>query len=155
MTADLLFSISNPLALVGWLFLVFLPRWRWTTQLITSVLIPILLGVIYVGLIVTNFGSSEGGFGSLEQVKLLFANDYLVVAGWVHYLVFDLFVGSWILRDSQRYTIHHLMVIPCLLCTFMFGPLGLLLYLGLRSMLRRTILITDERLSHAEGIVSA
>jgi len=62
-----------------------------------------------------------------------------LLAGWVHYLAFDLFVGSWEARDALSHRIPHLAVIPCLLLTFLFGPAGLLLYLLLRFTLRRQI----------------
>ena len=64
----------------------------------------------------------------------LFTNPALVTAGWVHYLAFDLMTGIWIKRNSLKYGIPHLLVIPCLLLTFMLGPVGLLLYLLIRSL---------------------
>jgi hypothetical protein len=56
--------------------------------------------------------------------------------GWAHYLAFDLFVGSWEVRDSQRLKIPHWQVVPCLLFTLMVGPVGLVLYLTLRRFTR-------------------
>jgi hypothetical protein len=56
------------------------------------------------------------------------------LAGWIHYLAFDLFVGAWEVRDAQRQGIHHLLVIPCLLATLMAGPAGLALYWLLRVL---------------------
>jgi hypothetical protein len=50
----------------------------------------------------------------------------------VHYLAFDLFVGSWEVRDSRVHGIPHWFVLPCLFLTFMFGPAGWLLYLTVR-----------------------
>ena len=81
---------------------------------------------------------AEGGFGTLAEVKALFRVDALLLAGWIHYLAFDLFVGAWIVRDSQTHDLRHLLVIPCLFFTLMAGPFGLLLYLGLRAVLRGT-----------------
>ena len=155
MTPDTLFSISNTVALVGWLFLIFLPRWKWTTRFITPFLIPLLLGLVYVTLIATSFGSSGGDFSSLDGVKQLFANDYVLVGGWVHYLVFDLFVGSWILRDAQRWSINHFIVIPCLLGSFLFGPAGLLLYFAIKGIMRKQVLIDETSLNDAERTVLA
>ena len=155
MTPDTLFSISNTVALVGWLFLIFLPRWKWTTRFITPFLIPLLLGLVYVTLIATSFGSSGGDFSSLDGVKQLFANDYVLVGGWVHYLVFDLFVGSWILRDAQRWSINQFIVIPCLLGSFLFGPAGLLLYFAIKGIMRKQVLIDETSLKDAERTVLA
>ena len=128
MNPETLFSLCNGLALVGWLLLVFLPHWRWTAQLVLSGLIPLLLATVYLVLIVAFFGRTEGGFGSLAQVALLFKQPYAILAGWVHYLAFDLFVGAWETRDSQRLGISRWLAIPCLVLTFLLGPIGLLGY---------------------------
>ena len=107
-------------------------------------MIPVLLGLLYLYIILVHWRGSEGGFGSLGQVSDLFQSPWLLLAGWVHYLAFDLFIGAWEVRDAQREGIHHLLVIPCLFLTFMFGPIGLLLYLGLRAGTRKKILIAEE-----------
>ena len=66
----------------------------------------------------------------------------LLLAGWIHYLCFDLFIGSWEVRDAKAQGISHWLVIPCLFLTFMFGPVGLLLYFALRAVRTRTIAIS-------------
>lgn len=128
MKPETLFFICNNVALLGWLFLIFAPRWRWTARIVLSGVVSLLLAVVYLFLIVTNIGGAEGGFGSLAQVAQLFGNQKLLLAGWVHYLAFDLFVGSWEVRDAQRLKLHHLLVVPCLILTFLFGPIGFLAY---------------------------
>ncbi len=128
MNAETLFSIVNTTALAGCLFLVFVPRWNWTRKIVISGGIPLLLSVAYLILIVMFFGQTEGSFGSLEGVMKLFTNKWGVLAGWIHYLAFDLFVGSWEVKDSQEKGISHWFVIPCLILTFMLGPIGFLLY---------------------------
>ena len=144
MSPEKLFSICSTLVLPGWLLLIFLPRWKWTARLVCAVVLPLTLAVVYLYLIVTNFGSSEGGFGSLAEVGRLFQNPYSLLAGWVHYLAFDLFVGSWEVRDAQRVGVHHLLVVPCLVLTFIFGPLGLLLYFALRFAVARKATVGGE-----------
>jgi hypothetical protein len=83
-------------------------------------------------LIVQHFGRSDGGFGSLAEVTRLFANPAMLLAGWLHYLAFDLFLGAWEVRDAQRHGVPHLLVVPCLLLTFLLGPIGLLSYMVIR-----------------------
>ena len=144
MSADTLFSICGDLVLPGWLLLIFAPRWRWTGRVINSCIIPLMLAVVYLFLIVTNFGKSGGGFGSLSQVAQLFSNPYNLLAGWIHYLAFDLFIGGWEVRDAQRLGIHHLLVVPCLILTFLLGPVGLLLYFILRWTLRRKFFVEER-----------
>jgi hypothetical protein len=136
--SNLLFKLANNAALIGWISLIFLPRWRWSARLIAPVLIPALLAVLYSLLVVTQFGHSPGGFPSLSSVALLFQNRGMLLAGWVHYLAFDLFVGSWEVRDSQAAGIRHYLIVPCLLLTFLFGPAGWVLYLLIRSVANRS-----------------
>ncbi len=71
------------------------------------------------------------------QRRLLFSNRWVLLAGWIHYLCFDLFIGSWQVRDAAANNISHWLVIPCLFLTFMFGPVGLLLYFALRTTPKR------------------
>jgi hypothetical protein len=123
------------LVLPGWVLLVFLPRWSWT-QRIAAGIVPLVLAIAYLVLIVTNFRKSQGGYGSLQQVSQLFQNPYNLLAGWVHYLAFDLFTGAWEVRDAARLRIAHALVIPCLVLTFLFGPIGLLTWFLIRSSLR-------------------
>jgi hypothetical protein len=132
MTPDKLFSICNPVALVGWLILVFAGRMKWAAALVTGAIIPLLFGIVYLGLIVGHWSESNGSFSTLAGVAALFQNHWLLLAGWIHYLAFDLFIGSWQVRDSAKNGISHWIVIPCLALTFMFGPIGLLLYFLVR-----------------------
>ena len=131
MTPDQAFSILNLIALLAWLPLVILPRARWTTTLL-PVWMPVLFGIVYVALVAGTLPWDEGGFSSLSGVRTLFENPWILLAGWTHYLAFDLFVGGWELRDAQRHNIPHPIVIPSLVLTFLFGPAGLLVYLATR-----------------------
>jgi hypothetical protein len=85
-------------------------------------------------LIALNFWGADGGFGTLDEVARLFANPWLLLAGWVHYLAFDLLIGNWEARDARARGVPHWALVPCLLGTFLFGPAGWLLYLGARSV---------------------
>ena len=144
MTPEAIFGWTNTLALLGWVLLVFLPMWRWSARLVSGVVIPLVIGIAYAFLIGTNFFGAEGGFGSIEDVRALFANDALLVAGWAHYLAFDLFVGAWEVRDARNNGISHFLVIPCLVLTFMLGPVGLLLYMAIRAAMRRKLALDDS-----------
>ena len=132
MKPEQIFTILNLVAIAGWLLIAILPRWRYTRIIVLSGAVPLLLAVPYTVLIVLYFGQAEGGFGSLADVMKLFTNEWAVLAGWIHYLAFDLFVGSWEVRDAQERNVPHLRVIPCLVMTFMLGPIGLLAYSVLR-----------------------
>jgi hypothetical protein len=136
MNAETWFTIANVSVLPGWGLLVFAPRWkpgRW----IAGFLLPAALGVLYVTLFLLHLGAAEGGFGSLAGVGALFSDPWLLLVGWVHYLAFDLFVGSWEVREAQRSGLPHLVVVPCLVLTFLAGPAGLLVFLLVRGIWKR------------------
>ena len=132
MTAEQLFSILNLVTLAAWLPLVLMPRARWASQVVPVVL-PATLAVVYVVLAAASLPETEGGFSSLAGVKALFDNPWALLAGWTHYLAFDLFIGGWEVRDAQRRGVRHLFVVPALFLTFLFGPAGLLFYLVIRA----------------------
>jgi hypothetical protein len=135
LTPDALFSLANPLAMVGWVLLILAPRWRGTRAVVLSGALPLLLAVAYVVLIgyqTLAHPAPGAGFGSLREVAALFQEPWALLAGWVHYLCFDMAVGAWETRDAQRRGVPHWALVPCLVATFMLGPLGLLLYSGVR-----------------------
>lgn len=136
MTPDLLFSICSALVVVPWLLLAVAPRWIWTARIVLSGIVPLLLGVVYAVLILRWIGTTNGGFGSLSGVFALFQNPWLLLAGWIHYLAFDLVIGCWEVSDALRHRVPHLLVVPCLVLTFLFGPIGLVVYWLIRASLR-------------------
>ena len=130
MTAEQIFSLLNLIAMAAWLVLILFPRAQWTTKVVPVV--PALLAVVYVALLAVALPQSEGSFSSLAGVSALFENRWALLAGWTHYLAFDLFIGGWEVRDAQSRGIPHLLIVPALILTFLFGPAGLLLYLVIR-----------------------
>ncbi|MDF7812283.1 ABA4-like family protein [Hymenobacter sp. YC55] len=134
-TPDSLFAFANPITMVGWVLLLVAPRWSLTRRLVLSGALPLVLAVAYVLLIGSHYlgaSASEGGFSSLQEVTALFRDPWALLAGWVHYLCFDLSIGIWETHDAQKRGVPHLLLVPALLLTFLFGPLGLLLYALLR-----------------------
>ena len=132
MNAAQLFKIASALVLPGWLLLIIFPRWQWTDKIITGVIIA-LLAAAYIYCIAQVFTpGTMKSFGTLDGVMKLFTNETAVLAGWIHYLAFDLMTGLFETKNAQKHNIHHLLVIPYLFLTFMFGPAGLLLYLIIR-----------------------
>jgi heme A synthase len=134
MTPDAIFQVCSGLAVFGWLvLLVASPLWQQADKLLVSIVIT-LLCIVYAWLIFGYFNFADTSkFSSLDGVMSLFTDKTLVTAGWVHYLAFDLMTGVWIKKNSMKYGISHILAIPCLLLTFMLGPIGLLLYLLIRS----------------------
>jgi hypothetical protein len=133
---DLLFLGGNMLAILGWLALAaapLLPRHKVRLRTAAGLAVPLLFAAAYLGLIATSWSSAQGGYGSIEAVRTLFDSPGMLVAGWLHYLAFDLFVGAWIAREGERAGLPHLLLLPCFVLTFLFGPIGLLAYALLRA----------------------
>ena len=139
--------------MAAWLPLVFLPRVRWTATVV-PVVMPLLLAVVYVVLVAATLPRSDGGFSSLAGVRALFDNPWVLLAGWTHYLAFDLFIGGWEVRDAQRRGIPHLLVVPALVLTFLLGPAGLLLYLAIRWFTRGAGGVDFGSRGHGRGVTS-
>jgi hypothetical protein len=131
----------------AWALLVFLPRAGVTKAVVHSGLYPVALGLVYVASLgaAMFFGQSapDAQMGSLGGVMALFSHPNGIITGWTHYLVFDLFVGAWIARDAQRRNVPHLATVPCMLLTFLFGPVGLLLYMLLRLALGKGLSLVE------------
>ena len=137
MTYAVLFDVVNASVLPAWALLILAPKWSWTQKLVHSMLYPLLLGAVYIGgmiMAAMGHGAQGGGFTSIDGVRTLFSSDVGMIIGWTHYLVFDLFIGAWEARDARRVEFNHWLLIPCLLLTFMLGPIGLFLYLVLRKL---------------------
>lgn len=135
MTASQVFSIANLIILPMWLLMIFLPKWKVTRWLIDYKVIPIILSLIYAVYITISISGGGGlDFGSLESVMQLFTMEDAVLAGWVHYLAFDLIVGMWMLDQNRSLGIHQLLMAPCLFFTFMFGPVGFLLFTIIKTI---------------------
>jgi hypothetical protein len=122
------FAVANIVAVAGWLGLAVLPGRRIVVDGIAGLAIPLLLAVAYSALVAAFLVGAEGGFGTLAAVRQLFASDAVLLAGWLHYLAFDLFVGAWIVRTARRDGVPHILVLPCLAFTFLLGPVGFLAF---------------------------
>lgn len=141
MTPETAFQYANLLVLPQWIVMVVAPRWRITQMLAQTLSIPMILGTMYVYYLFVAPASATGpgpsgpgldfqAFSTLQGVMSLMGSGRkeAALAGWIHYLAFDLVAGSYILRDGQSRGIHHGWLIPSMLLCFMLGPSGLLLY---------------------------
>ena len=143
MDLEVIFSLSGLLAMAGWLVLLaspLIPQW---SDRIAGYVIPTLLSLGYVTLILFFPSGEGGGFGSLAEVIDLFANPRAMMAGWLHYLAFDLLIGAWLCRISRRDGLSFWLVAPCLPLTFLFGPAGFLAYSIVRNFAPAKALQTD------------
>jgi len=142
MPADILFNLVNLAVLPAWAALAALAPFQRDLALSTARWTAALVAGFYAALLVTALTAGgplpEGaGFSSLDGIVALFGSREAVLAGWAHYLAFDLWVGAWIAEDADKAGVPHLLVLPCVGLTFLAGPVGLLLYLLVRALRRR------------------
>ncbi|MEM9599616.1 MAG: ABA4-like family protein [Pseudomonadota bacterium] len=137
---QMLLTLINLSVLPAWALLILAPRWQWTDRIVHSGFYPVALGLAYLAFMISALlwgtNSEPVNFTTVEGIAAIFTHPFGLLTAWVHYLVFDLFVGAWEARDARRRGMAHLALIPCLLLTFMAGPIGLLLYFILRRRWR-------------------
>ncbi len=146
MTLDTAFLIVNNALMPFWLLLAVAPYAALTYRLVHSGLVPVIYGIIYVVLILPSFwlGAPEGAsFFSLEGLGLAFSDPVAMFGGWAHYLVFDLFIGAWQMRDARRNDIPHLVMIIPLIVTLMAGPAGLLIYVAMKYFWKKRFTLDE------------
>ena len=141
---DVIFVASYAVVAPAWLLLMLAPGHRVTDVVNRSAMASLVVAILYLVLTLVHIGDAEGSFWSLDGVTQLFAHRHVVLIGWIHYLCFDLFVGGWIARDARRIRVPHWLVLPCLFFTLMLGPIGLLMYFGIRVGRTARWLIASE-----------
>jgi hypothetical protein len=134
---NFLFGFANIAILPIWILLIVLPKHEVTRWLTDNYVIQMILALIYLFLIVGYMGEGEGGMDSLQNIRKGFEHDAILLAGWIHYIVFDSFVGTWMVRDAEKRGIPHLHIIMPLVFTLLLGPVGLLLYLVYRRISKK------------------
>lgn len=137
MTPEDLFSLAGTAAMAGWAILILGPRrYRWLNA-VPAWGIPLAISVLYAALALSRFSGTGGGFDSLASVALLLSDDWALLAAWVHFLAFDLFVGAIMAARMDRVGVGRIVQSAILVSIFMLGPFGFLIAalteLGLRA----------------------
>jgi hypothetical protein len=121
--------------------MIIAPKWHVTHKIVESHITSVIIAIIFVILNIIFFmNDTENfditGFFSLDIIAYVFSKKFIVLIGWVHYLAFDLLIGSWIFLDNfnNKKPIHHLLMILCFILTYTFGPSGFLLYVALKKI---------------------
>ena len=131
-----IFQVVNLLPMPIWLLWMVAPSSQLSRTIARSVWPWVVLAALYLAFIVVAIAGAGGfdpsSYGSLPSVMRLFRSPWLALAGWTHYLCFDLFVARWIMNDAPD---AGYWLTPILFLTLMFGPVGLLCYLAVRGPL--------------------
>ena len=142
MSAELGFRLLNAVVLPWWVVWLVAPRSTWAARLASHGGVFVVLGLVYTGLLVTAMAGGGGQGFDFEGLRVALSEPIGFLAGWTHYLAFDLFVGAWIVRESARLDVEPR---AYLFFTLMAGPLGLLSFLVRRTLRLRTLGQLGER----------
>ena len=143
-----IYLIANWGVIPFWFLMIVLPNHNLTNFFAQSVIPLILLAIGYVylsyniyleGNIFDSFELYEG----LDGLYSMFSNEALLLVFWLHFLAISLFTGAWIARDSRKYFIPKIVIIPSLLLTYFIGPVGLVFYWFVRIFFAKKISLND------------
>lgn len=148
MDYELVYSGFTLAVSVLWVLMIVAPKWSWTDRIVHTLFVPLALALWATLLGVLGPPPPEGaGMGSLKAVMLLVGGEHATLTLWTLVMGWDLLAGAWLARDARRRGIHHAWVVACLVLAFVYGILGLVLYLLVRAALRRVLTMheTDRR----------
>jgi hypothetical protein len=133
MNLELTFTLCFSASAIGWLVLFIFPKKSAVNFWLCGTIIPCAIAVAYAALCLVYWNTVPytflQRFGSTAGMLAMFnGSPGLLMAGFVHYLAFDLFVGAWEARRATQAGWPYLLLLPCLALTLLFGPAGLLLH---------------------------
>lgn len=131
-----IYAVVNTCSAPFWLLMILLPRSPLTARLV-ALATPLYaaLGVTYVGLLASGWGGGERvDFRRPETVRAGLGQPRGFLAGWAHYIAFDLFVGRWIWEQGLT-TGRSTRV--ALVLTWITGPAGLTTWLAQSAVASR------------------
>jgi hypothetical protein len=135
---DQAFATGSALAASAWVLLLTGERWPIAQRIWAGSLVPVLLSLAYALIFPVLYARSPGGYGSIDDLLALLGSDRrIVLAAWFHYLAFDLVVGLLIVKRSRALGVAAWARVPALVLTFLFGPVGWLLFQAQMHWLRR------------------
>ena len=143
-----IYLIANWGVIPFWLLLIFFPHNKITSFLTQSIIAPILLAIGYSYLAYSlylegNIFDSFELYSGLDGLYSIFANEVLLLVFWLHFLSISLFAGAWIVRDSRKFFIPKIIIIPSLILTYFTGPIGLVFYWFIRIFFAKKISFND------------
>ena len=143
-----IYLIANWGVLPFWLLLIIMPNHSVSNFFVQSIIAPLILACAYCFIAYNIYleGNIFDGFelySGLDGLYSMFSNEALLLTFWLHFLSISLFVGSWIVRDSQRYSIQRFFVTFSLILTYFTGPLGIVIYWFFRIFFAKKINFND------------
>ena len=144
-TIEILYFWVNLGVLPFWLILIFFPSSNINKFFATSILPILLLGGVYIFALYKSYLNSYDFISNFElylsisNLSNLFSNNLFLILFWIHFVSINLFVGGWIVRDSQKLYINKILVAFPLIITYLIGPLGVFIYWLIRIFYAKSI----------------
>ena len=144
-TIEILYFWVNLGVLPFWLILIFFPSSNLSRFFATSIFPILLLSGAYIFLLYKSFLNSYDFVSNFElylnfsNLSNLFSNNFFLMLFWIHFVAINLFVGGWIVRDSQKFGINKILVSFPLIITYLIGPLGVFIYWLIRIFYAKSI----------------
>ena len=144
-TIEILYFWVNLGVLPFWLILIFFPSSNINKFFVTSILPILLLSGAYMFALYKSylntydFISNFELYLSISNLSNLFSNNLFLILFWIHFVSINLFVGGWMVRDSQKLLINKILVAFPLIITYLIGPVGIFIYWLIRIFYAKSI----------------
>ena len=128
-----------------WFILIFFPQSHLNKFFVTSIFPFFLLSGVYIFilyksfLIGYDFDNNFSLYLGLNELSRLFEDHLYLMIFWTHFIAINLFVGGWIVKDSQKFSINRILLSVPLIITYLIGPIGLFLYWIIRIFYAKRI----------------
>ena len=148
-TIEILYFWVNLGVLPFWLILIFFPSSNINKFFVTSILPILLLGGAYIFALYKSYLNTYDFFGNFElylsisNLSNLFSNNLFLILFWINFVSINLFVGGWMVRDSQKLVMNKILVAFPLIITYLIGPLGVFIYWLIRIFYAKSISLYD------------
>ena len=112
---------------------------------VTSILPILLLSGAYIFALYKSYLNTYDFIGNFElylsisNLSNLFSNNLFLILFWIHFVSINLFVGGWMVRDSQKLVMNKILVAFPLIITYLIGPLGVFIYWLIRIFYAKSI----------------
>ena len=134
-TIETLYMWINLGVLPFWFILIVFPQSHLSRIFVTSIFPFFILSVVYIFILYKSYligYDFDGNFSlylGLKELSRLFEDHLYIMIFWTHFIAINLFIGGWIVKDSQKFSINKVLMAVPLIVTYLIGPIGLFLYL--------------------------
>ena len=148
-TLEMIYIWLNYGVLPMWAALIFAPNSKLSQIFVTSTFLPLIFSFVYIYILFDLISLEEnifeifGLYLGIDELKDLFSNERFLLLFWIHFLAINLFLGSWVSKDSLKYDVPKILTSLCLIIIYFAGPLGLLIYWFLRIFFAKKISLYD------------